>query len=171
MRGMSRRLSLAVGSLLVWSGVAGCTVATPFRAIERPPPQADAAPAAAQAPVIVALTYAELDPARRAPFDEHLKQVVASLDEQPGRIGYSLCRELFGNKVWTMTAWADETSRAMFEYASVHQRAIEASRSAILKTRFARVTVKASELPLPWKRALEALDASASGTAQAPAAP
>ncbi len=131
----------------------GCAISLPFRDLSdgRPPTGATR---------VVALTYAELDGAKRGSFDQASAEVVRSLAQQPGVVGYKLRREPLGDAVWTMTVWEDEAARAAFVRSPVHMAAIQSGAGAIRQGRFARVEVPADEAPLSWRRALAVLDSA-----------
>ncbi len=154
---LSRRL---FGLLLALISLSGCAISTPFRG----PGYDEAEGVAAGRPetVVVVLTEARLrdDRAGSAAFWDNVSKVEDSLAEQPGFIGYSLRRELLGDRAWTMTVWADETSIAAFVQSPSHQTAIEEGLGALEATGFARIEVRREEVPLDWERAEEILAAS-----------
>ncbi|MDX2088871.1 MAG: antibiotic biosynthesis monooxygenase [Kofleriaceae bacterium] len=115
--------------------------------------------------VVVALTNATLDGARRHTFDDHTRRVVDSLSSQPGFIGSSLRTRIFGNEVWTMTAWTSEEALDNFVASGVHQTAIENGMAPVRTARFARIKVARTALPLSWDRALEILETQGTGYA------
>lgn len=134
---------------LLGLALGGCTIGTPYRSTG----------VAAPDEVVVAITQASVDPAQRRLFDTQLDRVVGLLPKQPGLVGWSLRKELFGTEAWTLTAWTDEAARAAFVADPVHAAAIRASAPAVTGTRFARVRVAAKEMPLGWERALAILAA------------
>lgn len=138
--------------LLVMLG--GCTIATPYRSL---PGQA-AEPGETR---VVALTHAVLDPATRRDFDRQTEKIFNVLGQQPGIVGYSVRRQLFGNEVWTMTVWRDEASRARFVTSQMHRDGIADGGKAVRQGRFVRIEVPAAEAPIPWDRALALLESSA----------
>lgn len=131
----------------------GCAIALPYRDLS-----GGRAPSGTTR--VVALTYAALDPAKRAPFDKASAEVIDSLKQQPGIVGYSLRRELLGDAVWTMTVWEDAAARAAFVRSPVHMAAIRTGMGAIREGRFAHVEVPSAEAPLSWRRALVILDSA-----------
>ena len=148
------------GLFLTLLSLGGCAIATPFRG---PGYDADAGVAADRPEtVVVVLTEAVLrdEGADRSAFWDNVGKVEDSLAAQPGFIGYSLRRELLGDRAWTMTAWRDEASVAAFVQSPVHQTAIAEGLGALQATGFARIEVKRDELPLDWERAVEILAAS-----------
>lgn len=137
--------------------LSGCTLAMPFRVPEgahRPDPAAT---------VVVALTQAEVDPAQQALFDRYVKSVLADLPRQPGLVGYSLRRNLPGDRVWTLTVWKDEPARAAFVASPAHRAAMAAAMPALKSARFARREVPAREAPPRWAEALQWLATSGRG--------
>ena len=111
--------------------------------------------------LVVGLTQAVLrdDGALRSTFWDYVWKVAASLPEQPGFVGYSLRRELFGKRAWTMTVWSDEASLAAFVGSDIHQAAIREAMDALACARFARLEVTRDEVPIPWDRALAVFEA------------
>ena len=136
----------------------GCAISTPFQG-----PGYDRSTGVssdrADGIVIVALTHAVLGKERRN-FDRGVDRVVDSLAQQPGLIGYSLRRELFGNEAWTMTVWRDEASLEDFVRSSTHQQAIRDGAGELAGVNFSRFELPATELPIGWDTALEYLAAS-----------
>ncbi len=136
--------------------VTGCTIATPFRQLQ---PADDGT-------VVLVITHAVLDNAKRAAFDEHTQRVVASLRAQPGLLGYSVRRQVLGNEVWTMTAWRDEAALSAFVRGPTHQAAISNGAPALQSVRFCRFTLPATDLPLTWSHAERLLEESGEGYAR-----
>lgn len=149
-----------LGLFLALLSLGGCAIATPFRG----PGYDSADGVAADRPetVVVVLTEAVLrdDRAGSSAFWDNVGKVEDSLAQQPGFIGYSLRRELLGDRAWTMTAWSDEASIAAFVHSPTHQTAIAEGLGALQATGFARIKVKRDDVPLDWERALEILAAS-----------
>lgn len=149
------RWSVAISA----AALGGCTLATPFRGAaqdyrdalrELPPEQT----------VIVAITHAVLDRSKRGPFDRHSRYTVEQLASFPGLIGYSVRIQFLGDEVWTMTVWRSDEEREAFVHSDLHREAMAAGKPAIRQMRFARVTLPAEEIPIPWSRAMELLDQS-----------
>lgn len=134
----------------------GCAIATPYRTV--------ATPADGTASVVVAVTWATLDPERRATFDRYTGRLVNILQQQPGLLGYSLRRELLGNDVWTVTVWSSDEARRAFVYSALHQEAITETYAAVVKARFARYTAMPSELPPAWSIGLRRLQQAEAGS-------
>lgn len=150
-----RRPARLLTSLLgLWLG--GCAIATPFRG-----PGYMAGKVTGVAPdqsVVVVLTNARVHQDRRAPFDLHTRKIVDSLPAQPGLVGYSVRRELFGDEVWTMTVWKTDADRARFVSSDTHRTAMAAGAPALKSVRFSRVLLPAKDLPISWDRAKQILD-------------
>jgi heme-degrading monooxygenase HmoA len=154
-----RQLSRA-GRLLLLSTLGtllgGCAIATPFRG-----PGFAAGKVSGVDPgqtVVVALTNATVHSDRREPFDTHTRKVVDTLPAQPGLIGYSVRRELFGDEAWTMTVWRTDADRARFVATDAHRAAMAAGGPALKSVRFSRVEVPARDIPLSWDRAIQLLN-------------
>ena len=106
--------------------------------------------------LLVGLTKAVLrdDGALRSTFWDYVFKVADSLPEQPGFVGYSLRREIFGKQAWTMTVWSDEASLIAFVESDLHQAAIRDALGALACVRFARLEIARAEVPISWERAL-----------------
>ena len=147
-------------AVLMLLALGGCVFATPFRG-----PGYDAktgVTAEGTDKVVVALTKAVLrgDRRKRSEFWEHVFDVEASLSEQPGLIGYSLRRQMFGPVAWTMTVWTDEASLTAFVQGETHQAAIAEGFAALETAGFARFAADRTEIPVAWNRAIEVLEKS-----------
>lgn len=147
--GLSRFRQLLVLGLLA---LGGCAIGTPYKTVAAPPDSSET--------VVVALTWATLDPQRRAAFDRYTSRLVETLPRQPGLLGYSVRRELLGNEVWTMTVWSGDEARRNYVYSPLHQEAITETYGVIRQARFARYVTTAAELPPTWPAALKRLEAA-----------
>jgi heme-degrading monooxygenase HmoA len=76
---------------------------------------------------------------------------------QPGLIGYSARRELFGSEAWTMSVWASDAARARFVRSAVHQEAIAKSEPAIVTVRLKRLNMARKDVPRDWAGVLALL--------------
>lgn len=141
------RLGVPLGVLLA---VSGCTISTPYKTLADPPDPAS--------PVVVAITRASLDPQRRAAFDRYTASLIDTLPTQPGLLGYSVRRDLFGNNAWTMTVWSSDAARRAFVYSQMHQDAITETYGTLLNARFIRYPAMPDELPPRWADVLKRLD-------------
>ncbi len=112
--------------------------------------------------VVVALTHAVLndDQQLRSQFNANGSNVIRSLKNQPGLIGYKTRSRLTGNEVWTMTVWTSEEALDKFVQDGVHQFAIENGLAAVEFGEFARTIIPRSEAPLSWKKAEKLLKES-----------
>lgn len=129
----------------------GC-VSTPFRGPGYDAERGVIAPGAGEE-VLVALTYGRLDTEQTATFRAHMKKVLADLPTREGLIGFAVRKQIFGDEVWTMSAWTDEAALEAFVYARPHQEAAQSDTIPMDKTVFARRWLPADELPLSWERA------------------
>ncbi len=152
----------ALAGFLSTLGV-GCTIAMPFRG-----PGMDTLEARGDQTVLVSITHATVDNDNREAFDDYTRKLADIMDEQPGLIGFSIRKELFGDEAWTMTAWENEEALTAFSRSAPHREAIAAARSALVRAEFRRVPVEASDLPLSWDRALELLAQPRERANQAP---
>jgi heme-degrading monooxygenase HmoA len=160
---MSKKFSFAArnrksnfGLLAVLAGVVslltGCAVSTPFPRLE------SATAESGKQPVVLVLTRIVVDPQNRAEFDRQTSRVIDSMPSQPGLMGFSARRELFGQQGWTMSVWASQEARAQFVRSAVHQEAIAKSKSAIVTVELKRLTMQRDELPKNWTEAIQKLD-------------
>lgn len=146
------RRAAPLGVLLA---VGACTISTPYKILADPPDPA--------APVVVAVTRASLDPQRRAAFDRYTASLIDTLPKQPGLLGYSVRRELFGNDAWTMTVWRDDAARRAFVYSQLHQEAITDTYGTLVNARFIRYPAMPGDLPPKWADVLKRLDLDGRG--------
>ncbi len=103
--------------LAMLTGLAGCSIATPFRYAGPTVTES-----AGSENLIVSLTMTEYKPGwkSRRVFWRHVGQVEKSLSDRPGLVGYSLRRQIIGNRAWTMTVWKDESSLLAFIRSPAH---------------------------------------------------
>lgn len=149
--------ALTTGTLLLFA-LPSCTLATPFRGPGYSPSDGIDMTVATGDSVVVAITHARLDRAKKRLFFDEVDKIAATLDQQPGFIGSSLRFRVLGNEAWTLTAWRDEDSLLDFVVSDVHQDAIDVGRPATTLERTHHFEVPITELPIPWERALAALD-------------
>ncbi|AOF82336.1 antibiotic biosynthesis monooxygenase family protein [Methyloversatilis sp. RAC08] len=151
----SRPFMLSLRTLVMVAGLSAlagaCALSTPFPRIDR------AVAGEADDTVVLVLTHIIVDGARRDEFDRQTRRVIDSMSTQPGLIGYSARRELFGNEAWTMSVWASDAARARFVRSAVHQEAIAKSESAIVTVRLKRLNMARKDVPRDWAAALELL--------------
>lgn len=148
---MQRRHMLTI--LLTAFGLAGCTIAQPFRA----PGLSSNDPG----PYLVVITEASVsrEPGAADAFFAISETLVQEIQGRPGYVGHSRRRELFGDRAWTMTVWRDTEAMLAFINGETHGAAMRRTADLVADARFARTWVAASDLPLSWKDA-EALLAS-----------
>lgn len=147
-----RRKRPPIGLFFLTVFLSGCAIATPFR--DNPGTHAKAGSA------IAAITEAQLgaDRAARSRFWDGTRRVEQALMQQPGFLGYSIRREILGNRAWTMTVWQSEADLLRFVQSEVHREAIRIGRAALVSGRFARVPLAPGEKSLSWAKALEAIE-------------
>lgn len=136
---------------LLSSLMTGCAISTPF-------PRGMAHAAAGQGEVVLVLTRVVVDTGQRAEFDRQTARVIASMPSQPGLLGFSARRQLFGNTGWTMSVWANDDARARFVQTAVHQEAIAKSLPAVVTVELKRMTVARQDIPKDWAQAIALLD-------------
>lgn len=150
----SRTLLRLLGTSLVSTVamlLAGCAVGTPW------PRHVAGTPEQGGEVVVLVLSHVVVDTSNRREFDRQTSRVLASLDRQPGLIGYSARRQLLGDQAWTMSVWADDASRAAFVRSAVHREAIERSAPALKLVELKRLTLARKDLPRDWDAALRLL--------------
>lgn len=128
-----------------------CAISTPW------PRLTPATAAVTDEQVVLVLTRVVVDPAQRAEFDRQNSLVMASMTSQPGLIGYSARRQLFGDEGWTMSVWASEEARAAFVRSAVHRKAIAKSLPAVRSVELKRLSVARKDLPTDWDQVLRLL--------------
>lgn len=131
--------------------LSACTLGTPW------PRLAPATPEASEERLVLVLTRVVVNTRQRAEFDRQNRQVLASMRQQPGLLGYAARRELFGSQGWTMSVWADDAARAAFVGSAVHREAIAKSFPALVKVELKRLTVARKDLPADWDAVLRLL--------------
>lgn len=167
--GVSVIILSALGALasLFLGGVSGCAFASSFRGESRLREIAREGRAglgvhggagSKAASVTVGLTNAVLDGKTRAVFDDYTRRVIKSLPDQPGYVGHSVRSRPFGNEVWTMTVWRDESALDAFVASDIHRTAIRQGLGAVKSARFARFEWPADRGPPTWAEALRVLE-------------
>lgn len=152
---MTRRtatLSLLAPILLL---VGGCQIGRPFRGPGFDPREGVTA-ATAGPTVVVAVTHAVSAPGRRRDFSRRTASVMGAIESQPGLIGWSVRKQIFGNEAWTLSVWTDESSLAAFVRSPAHLDAMRADTLADFTT--VRIDVPREAIPIGWPRALEILE-------------
>lgn len=148
---MKRMKILSISALLTI--LSGCCVSTPFKWIDE---NKNGLAKNKDEQIIVAVTHATIDPAKRKIFDQGANRVLDSLPTQPGLIAYSVRRQVFGNEVWTATAWADEESLLRFVQSPAHLQAVKEGSIAVRDIDYSRIKMRRSELPVSWSQLLSA---------------
>lgn len=131
----------------------GCAVARPFSG-----PAVDAG-APPDAPVTMVITHAVVDRARRRPFDDYTRRLVAALDagQYEGLVGFSVRKELLGDEVWTVTVWSDPQAMQRFAGSELHRDAMRRAGDALRSVEVRHVQASRAELPWSWERVLAEL--------------
>jgi quinol monooxygenase YgiN len=125
-------------------------------AVSTPYPDVRSTAANPDETVVVVLTQGRIDRKHRAEFDRQTGHVADSMAAQPGLLGYSIRREVFGNTVWTLTMWKTDEARVKFLASTPHRRAIMKSGVAVLDMQSWRADVAVDQLPTSWAEALAA---------------
>lgn len=148
------------GLLLASGWLSACAISTPFRGPGYDSSDGILLTLNAEQSVVVGLTKAVIgsDREKNKDFDRNLWNVVDRLNAQPGLIGYSVRKQLFGDELWTMTVWKDEASLIAFVQSQSHTRAIEEGDVALTDSSFVRVIVDAKSIPLEWNQVIAWID-------------
>ncbi|MFZ6815503.1 antibiotic biosynthesis monooxygenase family protein [Undibacterium sp. Rencai35W] len=150
---MKRIQILSLSALLTL--VTGCSISTPFKWVDEHKRKSTLAENQDEQ-LLVAVTHATIDATKRKLFDQGASRVIDSLLVQPGLIGYSVRRQLFGDEVWTATVWSDEASMLRFVQSPAHLQAVKESSAAIRNIDYTRIYMRRDELPASWSRLLYA---------------
>ncbi len=150
MKTLTRALGMSVFAALTLL-LHACAISTPW------PRLTLVTAAVTDEQVVLVLTRVVVDPAQRAEFDRQNSLVMASMATQPGLIGYSARRRLFGDEGWTMSVWANDEARAAFVRSSVHREAIAKGLPAVQTVELKRLTVARKDLPTDWDQVLRLL--------------
>ncbi len=139
-------MTALVGSLTA------CTIAPPLK-LSR-----DGASLERQ-PVYVAISDAvyRKDIAARMRFWRQTFDVIHTLEDQPGFLGFAARIELFGNRATTMTAWKDRASMREFAYGDGLHKRVADNDTTLIDAAFYGAEFDPETLP-SWEEALELLD-------------
>jgi heme-degrading monooxygenase HmoA len=143
---------ISVAAALLAIALSGCAIGYPFRG-----PGFDAATRSVRPgigdDVIVVVTQGAVAPGKQREFMKVLREVLDSMSEQDGLVGYSVRKELIGRTVWTISAWSDEESVRAFVRSDAHRAAMRSG--TIPPESFISVqrVLAASDLPLSWPEA------------------
>ncbi|MBL8962482.1 MAG: antibiotic biosynthesis monooxygenase [Phycisphaeraceae bacterium] len=153
-----RLLAAAAASVLLVAG--GCRVGYPFRGPGYDADRGVVHPDAGSQ-VLVVVTRGDIKAASREKFANHLRDVIESMNQQSGLVGYSVRRELFGSRVWTMSVWVDRGSMTRFVRSTAHHKAMASGSIAAGSFMTAAAPVDASRIPLDWAEAERMLEGRA----------
>lgn len=134
----------ALPLVLLHAALAGCAISTPYR---------EARPAPGPT-VVVAATHVRLHGGGRARFQAGVDRIMASLEREPGLVGFSLRRHLWRDEFWTFTVWADKASRDAFLASRAHAGAVATAGDTLAWERYAHFEMPAADLPPRWSDVL-----------------
>jgi heme-degrading monooxygenase HmoA len=103
--------------------------------------------------LVVAITQGDIASGGGRGFSEALRGVLDGMDTHDGLVGYSVRRQVFGSRVWTMSVWTDYGSLGRFVASPAHRSAVRnggVPREAVIS---AYREVPAGKLPLSWSEA------------------
>lgn len=147
-------LSAVFIALTTW--LSGCALSVPFKRTKL----ASEGGLPTDTSVLVVVSSTEHRPGMRGEFFKDTKAVLATMENQPGLLGYAVRFEIFGKRAWTMTAWKDEASLTTFVRSPAHREAVRRSGETAQNIRFASVEMPFGALPMSWKEARRRLDAA-----------
>jgi quinol monooxygenase YgiN len=131
--------------------LAGCAISTPYPHVNLSEQRES------HKPVILVITKIVINPQERQAFDRETAKVMRDMSKQPGLIGYSARRQLFGNEGWTISLWEDAAALDRFVRSDVHATAIEKSMSAVQTIDVKRMSMPLGSIPPDWPAALSLL--------------
>ena len=102
---------------------------------------------------IVVITYGRVGAGRGGDFRERLDEVIQSMNDQPGLIGFAARKRLWGDEVWTLSAWRDRDALHAFLYGAPHAEAMASNAVMPSSFRSVELELETSALPLDWDRA------------------
>ena len=148
---------LLVGCVGLAAGAASCRVATPFRG---PGFDDDDGGVRVEVPdsVVVAITAGRIEAGGTRAFSASLDEVLSAMPANDGLVAFSVRRELFGDRVWTMSAWRDDDSLDRFLASPEHVRAVREGGIPRDAVDFVRLMLPKALLPLSWTQAERLLD-------------
>lgn len=144
-----RALRMASLGLLAW--LSGCAIGTPYPSIPVKAPQGQ------PETVVLVLTRVIVNTQQRSEFDRQTRRAISGMSSQPGLLGYSARREVFGRQAWTMSVWATEEDRQRFVQGAVHREAIAKGMSGVVTVDLKRLTVQRKDVPADWPAAIKLL--------------
>lgn len=102
--------------------------------------------------VVVGITHVKLgdENEKNTVFWDYTRQVINSLPEHQGYLGYRLRKKLFVDEAWTMTVWEDQDALDRFVRGSRHGMAMGKGLPAVKSARFVRLILPRSQNPLDW---------------------
>ena len=142
----------------------GCTVGRPFSGPGFDPSRGVTAEGAGDT-VVVAVTHTTVSWrwAARRTFSHQLWEVVESMPEQRGLVGYSVRRKLFGKDAWTLSVWTSEEALSDFLKSAPHRAAVRDGGPTLTSLRYARAEVPVEQIPVGWPWALDLIESQAGG--------
>lgn len=108
------KTTMIVGLCAAFGITAGCELAQPFSVAAEP-----------EGEFIAAATHLRMsEGGDGALFDEHVNNIVTSLEDTPGYLGHSLRTVVGGRDNWTLTAWESEEAMVSFMLGEIHSAAM-----------------------------------------------
>lgn len=143
---------ISAGTLAAAPLIGGCEIGYSFRgpAFDQERGLVDLDP---DRVLFVAFTQGDIAPGSTRRFSEALRHVLADMDAHDGLVGYSVRRQLFGARVWTMSAWTDRQALRRFLASSAHRAAVRDGGIPRESVVYAFLEVPAREVPVTWPRA------------------
>ncbi|MEM7147509.1 MAG: antibiotic biosynthesis monooxygenase [Verrucomicrobiota bacterium] len=108
--------------------------------------------------VFVAVTEGQYDKGQGKIFLRQLRQVMDSMPENPGLVGFAVRKQILGRKVWTLSVWKDEASLSHFLRNQAHRQAVSEGGIPPSTFRSAYTHVSPEEIPFSWQEAVALLE-------------
>ena len=108
--------------------------------------------------VLLAITHGVIEDQGSSDFSKSLQRVRENLKTTQGLIGYSVRKEVFGNEVWTMSAWSSEEALGKFLEGRAHRSAVANGGIPPANVRSAYTWISAESLPISWDDVLLLLE-------------
>jgi len=90
-------------------------------------------------------------------FLRYSGRVATQLEGTRGLVGFSFRAKVLAREFYTLSVWEDERALDDFVRAEPHRGTMGAMRPHMAETKFVRWTVKGSQVPPSWRKAIEML--------------
>ncbi len=100
--------------------------------------------------VLLAITHGVIEDQGSSDFSKSLQRVRENLSTTEGLIGYSVRKEVFGNEVWTMSAWSSKEALEKFLEGKAHRSAVANGGIPPANVKSTYTWISAESLPISW---------------------